>query len=133
MAVALPFVTEVWQVYLLIFLLQWASAAFTPTFQATVPDVLPDESRYTRALSLSRLAGRLMTFWGAWMMAHILLAGLAPAGLALARRVWPEPQKLRRAAFIGPPRLRCCPQCWPNTVPPSSRPLPSPPMTPSPR
>ncbi|SDY11189.1 MFS transporter, partial [Tritonibacter mobilis] len=55
-AVALPFVTEVWQVYVLIFLLQSASAAFTPTFQATIPDVLPDEARYTRALSLSRLA-----------------------------------------------------------------------------
>ena len=55
-ALALPFVTEVWQVYALIFLLQSASAAFTPTFQATIPDVLPEEERYTRALSLSRLA-----------------------------------------------------------------------------
>ena len=55
-ALALPFVTEVWQVYVLIFLLQSASAAFTPTFQATIPDVLPEEARYTRALSLSRLA-----------------------------------------------------------------------------
>ena len=55
-AIALPFVTEVWQIYLLIFLLQSASASFTPTFQATIPDVLPDERDYTRALSLSRLA-----------------------------------------------------------------------------
>ncbi len=55
-ALALPFVTEVWQVYVLIFLLQSASAGFTPTFQATIPDVLTDEARYTRALSLSRLA-----------------------------------------------------------------------------
>ena len=55
-ALCLPFVTEVWQVYVLIFLLQSASAAFTPTFQATIPDVLPDEGQYTRALSLSRLA-----------------------------------------------------------------------------
>ncbi|EAQ36316.1 probable NreB protein [Nitrobacter sp. Nb-311A] len=55
-AIALPFATQVWQIYLLIFLLQAASAAFTPTFQATVPDVLPDEGDYTRALSLSRLA-----------------------------------------------------------------------------
>jgi predicted MFS family arabinose efflux permease len=55
-ALALPFVDQVWQVYLLIFVLQSASAAFTPTFQATIPDVLPDEARYTRALSLSRLA-----------------------------------------------------------------------------
>jgi len=55
-ALCLPFVSEVWQVYGLIFVLQSASAAFTPTFQATIPDVLPDEARYTRALSLSRLA-----------------------------------------------------------------------------
>jgi H+ antiporter protein len=55
-AIALPFVDRVWQIYVLIFLLQAASAAFTPTFQATIPDVLPDEGEYTRALSLSRLA-----------------------------------------------------------------------------
>lgn len=55
-AVLLPFVSEIWQVYVLIFVLQSASAAFTPTFQATIPDVLPDEKDYTRALSLSRLA-----------------------------------------------------------------------------
>ena len=55
-AAVLPFVTEVWQVYVLIFLLQSASAVFTPTFQATIPDVLPEEKDYTRALSLSRLA-----------------------------------------------------------------------------
>lgn len=52
----LPFVTEVWQVYVLIFVLQSASAGFTPAFQATIPDVLPEEKDYTRALSLTRLA-----------------------------------------------------------------------------
>lgn len=52
----LPFVTEIWQIYMLIFLLTAFSAGFTPTFQATIPDVLPDEAQYTRALSLSRLA-----------------------------------------------------------------------------
>lgn len=55
-ALTLPFVDQVWQVYVLIFILQSASAGFTPTFQATIPDVLPDEKDYTRALSLSRLA-----------------------------------------------------------------------------
>lgn len=56
MVLFLPFVTEVWQIYLLVFLFQACSAAFTPTFQATIPDVLPEERDYTRALSLSRLA-----------------------------------------------------------------------------
>ena len=55
-ALALPFVDQIWQIYVLIFLLQSASAAFTPTFQATIPEILPDEKDYTRALSLSRLA-----------------------------------------------------------------------------
>lgn len=72
-ALCLPFVTEVWQVYVLIFLLQSASAAFTPTFQATIPDVLPDEVRYTRALSLSRLAYDLENIVSP-MLAGLLLA-----------------------------------------------------------
>jgi MFS family permease len=55
-AVVLPFVSQIWEVYVLIFVLQAASAAFTPTFQATIPDVLPQEKDYTKALSLSRLA-----------------------------------------------------------------------------
>jgi MFS family permease len=55
-ALCLPFVTEIWQVYVLIFVLQSGSAAFTPTFQATIPDILPEEAEYTKALSLSRLA-----------------------------------------------------------------------------
>lgn len=55
-ALALPFVSELWHIYGLIFLLQAASASFTPAFQATIPDVLKDEDTYTQALSLSRLA-----------------------------------------------------------------------------
>lgn len=55
-ALCLPFVSEPWHIYVLIFLLQSASATFTPAFQAVIPAVLPDERDYTRALSLSRLA-----------------------------------------------------------------------------
>ena len=71
-ALCLPFVSEVWQVYILIFVLQSASAAFTPTFQATIPDILPEEERYTRALSLSRLAYDLENIISP-MLAAILL------------------------------------------------------------
>ncbi len=53
---AMPFVTEVWQIYLLIFLLNLFSAGFKPVFAATIPDLLPEERQYTRALSMSRLA-----------------------------------------------------------------------------
>lgn len=55
-AMMLPFVTEIWQVYALIALLQSASACFTPLFQSLIPQILPEERDYTRALSLSRLA-----------------------------------------------------------------------------
>lgn len=70
-AICLPFVDQVWQVYVLIFVLQSASAAFTPTFQATIPDVLPKERDYTRALSLSRLAYDMES-----LTSPILAAGL---------------------------------------------------------
>lgn len=55
-ALFLPFVDSLWQIYLLIFALQAASATFTPAFQALIPDILKDEADYTNALSLSRLA-----------------------------------------------------------------------------
>lgn len=72
-ALFLPFVDQIWQIYLLIFLLQSASAAFTPTFQATIPDILPDERDYTRALSLSRLAYDLESLLSP-MLAALLLS-----------------------------------------------------------
>src|SRR5258708_9802765 len=57
--VALPFIDQVWQIYVLIAVLQSASAAFTPTFQAVIPDVVSDESDYTKALSASQLASTM--------------------------------------------------------------------------
>ncbi len=58
-AISLPFVSEAWQIYALMAVLYVASAAFTPAFQAMIPDILPDEADYTKALSLSRLAADL--------------------------------------------------------------------------
>ncbi|MCZ8377733.1 MFS transporter [Mycobacterium sp. CPCC 205372] len=55
-ALSLPFVEHAWQIYLLIFVLQAASATFTPVFQSVLPAVLVDEDDYTRGLSMSRLA-----------------------------------------------------------------------------
>ena len=68
---AMPFVQAIWHIYVLIFLLNLFSAGFKPVFQATIPDILPDERKYTRALSLSRLAYDLDT------LLSPLLAGLA--------------------------------------------------------
>ena len=71
-AVCLPFVSEAWHIYVLIFLLQAASATFTPTFQAVIPSVLPDEREYTRALSLSRLAYDLESLVSPMLAAALL-------------------------------------------------------------
>lgn len=71
-ALFLPFVDQVWQVYVLVFLLQSASAAFTPTFQAVIPDVLPEERDYTRALSMSRLAYDLESLFSPALAAALL-------------------------------------------------------------
>lgn len=69
----LPFITEIWQIYVLIFLLNAGSAAYTPTFQATIADILPDETQYTRALSLSRLAYDLENLLSPMLAAAALL------------------------------------------------------------
>ncbi len=103
-ALCLPFVSEVWQVYVLIFVLQSASAAFTPTFQATIPDVLPEEDRYTRALSLSRLAYDLENIVSPTLAALLLavmsyntlflgtVAGFAASALLVVSVLLPSPK-----------------------------------------
>ncbi|MFY0310609.1 MFS transporter [Leisingera sp. D0M16] len=102
-AVCLPFVSEVWQVYVLIFVLQSASAGFTPAFQASIPDVLTDEKDYTRALSLSRLAFELESLASPMLAAALLLlvssgtlfwgtaAGFAGSALLLMSIALPSP------------------------------------------
>jgi NRE family putative nickel resistance protein-like MFS transporter len=50
-----PFVQSVWQVYLMIFLINAATAFFTPTYNSTIPEVVGRE-HYVRALSVSRIA-----------------------------------------------------------------------------
>lgn len=126
----LPFVTEVWHIYLLIFLLNAFSAGFTPTFQATIPDVLPDEAQYTRALSLSRLAYDLENLLSPTLAAAALvvlsydalfaanaLAFVISTLLVLSVRLpSPRPQERERGfwrnltfgirAYVRTPRLR---------------------------
>lgn len=108
-ALALPFVTEVWQVYVLIFLLQSASAAFTPTFQATIPDVLPEEDRYTRALSLSRLAYDLENIVSP-TLAALLLAVMSYNSLFLGTVVGFIGSALLVVSVMLPSRAACEPR-----------------------
>lgn len=108
----LPFVDAVWQIYLLVFVLQSASAGFTPAFQAVIPEVLPDEEDYTQALSLSRLsydleslispalaAAALTILSYGWLFGGNALGFLASAGLVLSTRL-PVRAKRQRARFI---------------------------------
>jgi len=76
----LPWVGSVWQIYALVAVLQTCSAAFTPAFQATIPDLLPDEADYTRALSLSRLAYDLENLLSP-LLAALLLGSMTFRGL----------------------------------------------------
>ena len=39
----MPFVSEIWHIYLLIFLLNLFSAGFKPVFQAVIPDILNND------------------------------------------------------------------------------------------
>lgn len=129
-ALFLPFIDSVGQIYFLIFVLQAASATFTPAFQAAIPDILTDEKDYTKALSLSRLAYDLENLVSpalagvllAVMSYHWLFAGTAAgfAGSALlvAVAAIPAPghhgntrpfvERLTRGAriYLATPRLR---------------------------
>ncbi|MFF8836922.1 MFS transporter [Streptomyces sp. NPDC015130] len=129
-ALSLPFVTQVWQVYVLILLLQAASAAFTPTFQATIPELLPEERDYTRALSLSRLAYDLESLLSPVLAAALLVlvpydrlftgtaAGFLVSGLLVRATALPPSAPAARAGglragaafgtrlLLGTPRLR---------------------------
>ncbi|SDT81059.1 Predicted arabinose efflux permease, MFS family [Streptomyces sp. TLI_053] len=122
-ALALPFVGSVWQVYLLIFVLQAASATFTPAFQSVIPDVLPEERDYTRALSLSRLAydtetlvspvlaaallalvGYRWLFWGTvvgFLASAVLVVSVVLPGAVLAARSNRDPVDADDARGVG--------------------------------
>ncbi|MFI6006009.1 MFS transporter [Streptomyces sp. NPDC051366] len=111
-AVALPFVTEVWQIYVLIFLLQAASAAFTPTFQATIPEVLPAERDYTQALSMSRLAYDLESLFSPALAAALLTLvsynwlfigtsfGFVASAVLVVATVLPKPVPVERTGGV---------------------------------
>lgn len=110
---ALPFVNQIWQIYVLIFVLQSCSAAFTPTFQATIPTVLPAEREYTKALSLSRLAYDLEALLSPALAALLLLVvsynvlfvgtalGFLGSALLVTSVILPAPIKL-----TSPPTIR---------------------------
>ncbi|WP_043658604.1 MFS transporter [Nocardia thailandica] len=108
---ALPFVDQIWQIYVLIALLQTASAAYTPTYQAVLPDILPDERDYTRALSAAQLAATMETLLSPMLAAvalslisfHWLFVGTAAGFVAAALLVVttriPDAKPVRQSGF----------------------------------
>ena len=73
-ALSLFYVTDIWQIYIIILFLQVSSAAFTPIYQATIPEILPDEDEYTKALSLSRIAYDIENITSAGVAGLILVS-----------------------------------------------------------
>lgn len=67
----LPFVDQIWQIFVLVFVVNAASAAFTPVFQAIIPEILEDEKTYTKGLSYARLAYDLEN-----LVSPVLAAGM---------------------------------------------------------
>lgn len=55
----LPFVTAVWQVYLLVFVFSVASATFGFVYMTVVPYLLGHEDDYTKSLARSRIASEV--------------------------------------------------------------------------
>lgn len=76
-----PFITEVWQIYVLIFAINSVTAFFTPTYEASLPAVV-GEGDYVKALSFSRVAGDIEAF------AAPLLAGLLVAAFSVRWVFW---------------------------------------------
>lgn len=59
----LPFVTQVWQIYVLIFVLNIFNAFFTPTYQATIP-LVTGQDDYPQAIALSSATYQLLGVLG---------------------------------------------------------------------
>jgi MFS transporter, NRE family, putaive nickel resistance protein len=59
----LPFVTQIWQIYVLIFALNVFNAFFTPTYQATIP-LVTGQNDYPQAIALSSATYQLLGVLG---------------------------------------------------------------------
>ena len=55
-ACGLIFVSEIWHLYIIIVLIYLSTAAFTPIYQSAIPKIFKDETDYTKALALFRIA-----------------------------------------------------------------------------
>lgn len=56
----LPFVTEAWQIYVLIFFLNIFNAFFTPAYKAAIPQAIKNEDSYSSGIALSNATNQLL-------------------------------------------------------------------------
>ncbi|HKB44875.1 MAG TPA: MFS transporter, partial [Chitinophagaceae bacterium] len=60
----LPFVTEAWQIYVLIFFLNIFNAFFTPAYQAAIPQAIQNKEAYSSGIALSNATNQLLGVLG---------------------------------------------------------------------
>jgi NRE family putative nickel resistance protein-like MFS transporter len=63
-----PFIKEIWQIYLLIFLLNIFNAFFTPAYKSVMPQLIKGKENYASGIALSN---------GTWQLLGVLGPGLA--------------------------------------------------------
>ena len=113
MLLPMAFATETWQIAVLAFVFFAISSGFTPLFQSVIPDVLPDERVYSRALVWSRIAYTLESVLSPILAALVLkviaaeylfwvatLAFLGSVAALLATRFPAEAPDRRKGPFL---------------------------------
>lgn len=115
MVLLLPmaFATQTWQIAALALVFFAVSSGFTPLFQSVIPDVLPEERVYSRALVWSRIAYTLESVLSPVIAAMVLqiisaeflfwVAALAFTGSVfalLATRFPPDQTDTRKGPFL---------------------------------
>lgn len=83
LTLAMPFADGLWQIYGLVLLFFLCAAAFTPTFQSVIPQLLPDKAAFTSGLALSRSAYTLESMLSP-LAAGLLLSFIEPRFLFFA-------------------------------------------------
>jgi MFS family permease len=110
----MAFATQTWQIAALALVFFAVSSGFTPIFQSVIPDVLPDERAYSRALVWSRIAYTLESVLSPVLAAMVLqvvagkylfwVAALACIGSIAAlviTRFPPEGSDGRKGSFVS--------------------------------
>ena len=104
----LPFVTQVYQIYLLIVVFETAAAAFRAAYMAIIPDMLTDDGDYAGAVAKARIAYNAESMLSPLLAALLLVfidfrgtfiaavVAFVLAAAIMARVVLPEGRRIER-------------------------------------